>query len=107
MRLLSGLLAAQPFDTVLTGDASLSKRPMNRVAKPLREMGAVIETGPEGRPPLTIKGGQRLTGMDYEMPMASAQVKSCLLLAGLYACLLYTSITTTRPLGPMFFCAPA
>jgi 3-phosphoshikimate 1-carboxyvinyltransferase len=85
MRLLSGLLAAQPFDTTLTGDASLSKRPMNRVAKPLREMGAVIETGPEGRPPLIIRGGQRLTGMDYEMPMASAQVKSCLLLAGLYA----------------------
>ncbi len=85
MRLLSGLLAAQPFDTTLTGDASLSKRPMNRVAKPLREMGAVIETGAEGRPPLTIRGGQRLTGMSYEMPMASAQVKSCLLLAGLYA----------------------
>ncbi|CAD5109703.1 bifunctional prephenate dehydrogenase/3-phosphoshikimate 1-carboxyvinyltransferase [Zestomonas carbonaria] len=85
MRLLSGLLAAQPFDTTLTGDASLSKRPMNRVAKPLREMGAVIETGPEGRPPLTIRGGQLLTGMRYEMPMASAQVKSCLLLAGLYA----------------------
>ncbi|MBB1519194.1 bifunctional prephenate dehydrogenase/3-phosphoshikimate 1-carboxyvinyltransferase [Aquipseudomonas guryensis] len=85
MRLLSGLLAAQPFDTVLTGDASLSKRPMNRVAKPLREMGAVIETAAEGRPPMHIKGGQRLTGMSYEMPMASAQVKSCLLLAGLYA----------------------
>ena len=85
MRLLSGLLAAQPFDTTLSGDASLSKRPMNRVAKPLREMGAVIETGPEGRPPLNIKGGQRLTGMNYDMPMASAQVKSCLLLAGLYA----------------------
>lgn len=85
MRLLAGLLAAQPFDSVLTGDPSLSKRPMNRVAKPLREMGAVIETAPEGRPPLTIKGGQRLTGMDYAMPMASAQVKSCLLLAGLYA----------------------
>lgn len=85
MRLLSGLLAGQPFDTTLTGDASLSKRPMNRVAKPLREMGAIIETAPEGRPPLTIKGGQRLTGMHYEMPMASAQVKSCLLLAGLYA----------------------
>lgn len=85
MRLLSGLLAAQPFDTVLTGDASLSKRPMNRVAKPLREMGAQIETAAEGRPPMHIKGGQRLTGMNYEMPMASAQVKSCLLLAGLYA----------------------
>lgn len=96
MRLLSGLLAAQPFDTTLTGDASLSKRPMNRVAKPLREMGAVIETGPEGRPPLMIKGGQRLTGMDYEMPMASAQVKSCLLLAGLYAAG-RTSVTEPAP----------
>ncbi|MBG0843039.1 bifunctional prephenate dehydrogenase/3-phosphoshikimate 1-carboxyvinyltransferase [Ectopseudomonas toyotomiensis] len=96
MRLLSGLLAAQPFDTTLTGDASLSKRPMNRVAKPLREMGAVIETGPEGRPPLTIKGGQRLTGMAYEMPMASAQVKSCLLLAGLYAAG-NTSVTEPAP----------
>lgn len=94
MRLLSGLLAAQPFDSVLTGDASLSKRPMNRVAKPLREMGAVIETGPEGRPPLTIKGGQKLTGMHYEMPMASAQVKSCLLLAGLYAA---GETSTTEP----------
>lgn len=96
MRLLSGLLAAQPFDTTLTGDASLSKRPMNRVAKPLREMGAVIETGPEGRPPLNIKGGQLLTGMDYEMPMASAQVKSCLLLAGLYAAG-RTSVTEPAP----------
>ena len=96
MRLLSGLLAAQPFDTTLTGDASLSKRPMNRVAKPLREMGAVIETGPEGRPPLMIKGGQRLTGMDYEMPMASAQVKSCLLLAGIYAAGT-TSVTEPAP----------
>lgn len=96
MRLLSGLLAAQPFDTVLAGDASLSKRPMNRVAKPLREMGAVIETGPEGRPPLTIRGGQRLTGMSYEMPMASAQVKSCLLLAGLYAAG-ETSVTEPAP----------
>lgn len=85
MRLLAGLLSAQPFDTELTGDASLSKRPMNRVAKPLAQMGAVIETGPEGRPPLRIKGGSALRGMHYEMPMASAQVKSCLLLAGLYA----------------------
>ncbi|MGE8497760.1 MAG: bifunctional prephenate dehydrogenase/3-phosphoshikimate 1-carboxyvinyltransferase [Pseudomonas sp.] len=96
MRLLSGLLAAQPFDTTLTGDASLSKRPMNRVAKPLREMGAVIETGPEGRPPLTIRGGQSLTGMSYDMPMASAQVKSCLLLAGLYAAG-ETSVTEPAP----------
>lgn len=96
MRLLSGLLAAQPFDATLTGDASLSKRPMNRVAKPLREMGAVIETGPEGRPPLTIRGGQRLSGMSYDMPMASAQVKSCLLLAGLYAAG-STSVTEPAP----------
>lgn len=85
MRLLSGLLAAQPFDTVLTGDASLSKRPMNRVANPLREMGAVIETGEQGRPPLTIRGGHTLKALTYTLPMASAQVKSCLLLAGLYA----------------------
>ncbi|GLK88922.1 3-phosphoshikimate 1-carboxyvinyltransferase [Pseudomonas turukhanskensis] len=85
MRLLAGLLAAQPFDVTLTGDASLSKRPMNRVAKPLREMGALIDTAAEGRPPMTIHGGRRLGGMAYEMPMASAQVKSCLLLAGLYA----------------------
>ncbi|MDF5997232.1 hypothetical protein P4200_33685 [Pseudomonas aeruginosa] len=80
----------------LTGDVSLSKRPMNRVAKPLREMGAVIETGPEGRPPMTIRGGQRLTGMHYDMPMASAQVKSCLLLAGLYAAG-ETSVTEPAP----------
>ncbi|KUJ84461.1 bifunctional prephenate dehydrogenase/3-phosphoshikimate 1-carboxyvinyltransferase [Microbulbifer flavimaris] len=85
MRLLAGLLAGQEFDVTLTGDESLSKRPMNRVATPLRQMGAVIETGPEGRPPLQIKGGQPLKGIDYELPMASAQVKSCVLLAGLYA----------------------
>ncbi|KQB55346.1 3-phosphoshikimate 1-carboxyvinyltransferase [Pseudomonas endophytica] len=85
MRLLSGLLAAQSFDTTLTGDASLTKRPMNRVANPLREMGAVIETAAEGRPPMTIRGGHTLKGVDYALPMASAQVKSCLLLAGLYA----------------------
>ena len=85
MRLLSGLLAAQPFDVELTGDESLSKRPMERVATPLRQMGAVIETEEGGRPPLRIKGGQSLKGIDYELPMASAQVKSCVLLAGLYA----------------------
>lgn len=96
MRLLSGLLAAQPFDTELTGDPSLSKRPMNRVAKPLREMGAVIETGPEGRPPLRIKGSQQLKGIHYDLPMASAQVKSCLLLAGLYAAG-ETSVTEPAP----------
>jgi len=85
MRLLSGLLAAQGFDSTLTGDPSLSKRPMNRVANPLREMGAVIETAPEGRPPMVIRGGHTLKGLTYTLPMASAQVKSCLLLAGLYA----------------------
>lgn len=85
MRLLAGLLAAQSFDSTLTGDASLSRRPMDRVAGPLRAMGAQIETAPQGRPPLVIKGGQSLRGVCYEMPMASAQVKSSLLLAGLYA----------------------
>ncbi|SEI65166.1 3-phosphoshikimate 1-carboxyvinyltransferase [Allopseudospirillum japonicum] len=85
MRLLAGLLAAQTFDTELTGDTSLSKRPMGRVADPLRLMGAHIDTNEGGRPPLKIRGGQTLTGMDYVLPMASAQVKSCLLLAGLYA----------------------
>ncbi|MEH6466910.1 MAG: bifunctional prephenate dehydrogenase/3-phosphoshikimate 1-carboxyvinyltransferase [Porticoccus sp.] len=85
MRLLSGLLAAQSFDVELTGDESLSKRPMARVAEPLRQMGAVIETEEGGRPPLRIKGGQHLKAIDYELPMASAQVKSCVLLAGLYA----------------------
>ena len=85
MRLFSGLLAAQPFDSELTGDESLSKRPMGRVADPLRAMGAVIDTAEGGRPPLKIRGGHALTGIHYEMPVASAQVKSCLLLAGLYA----------------------
>lgn len=85
MRLLSGLLAAQQFDSELTGDASLTKRPMGRVADPLRLMGAEIETAENGRPPLKIKGGKTLQGIHYDMPMASAQVKSCLLLAGLYA----------------------
>ena len=85
MRLFSGLLAAQTFDSELTGDSSLSKRPMGRVADPLRAMGAVIDTAEGGRPPLKIRGGQHLTGIHYEMPVASAQVKSCLLLAGLYA----------------------
>lgn len=85
MRLFAGLLAAQPFDSELTGDASLSRRPMDRVAAPLRAMGAVIETAEGGRPPLKIRGGQTLTGIHYDMPVASAQVKSCLLLAGLYA----------------------
>ncbi|XOZ34687.1 bifunctional prephenate dehydrogenase/3-phosphoshikimate 1-carboxyvinyltransferase [Halomonadaceae bacterium KBTZ08] len=85
MRLFAGLLAGQRFDTELTGDASLTRRPMARVADPLRLMGARIETAEGGRPPLHIAGGQRLTGIQYQLPVASAQVKSCLLLAGLYA----------------------
>jgi 3-phosphoshikimate 1-carboxyvinyltransferase len=85
MRLLAGLLAGQGFDCELTGDDSLRRRPMKRVAGPLGEMGAVIETAEGGRPLLRIRGGQRLRGIDYAMPVASAQVKSSLLLAGLYA----------------------
>lgn len=85
MRLLSGLLAAQSFDVVLSGDESLTRRPMARVADPLRLMGVRIETAPAGRPPLRLHGGQALQGIEYHMPMASAQVKSAILLAGLYA----------------------
>jgi len=84
MRLFMGLLAAQPFDAVLTGDESLLRRPMERAAKPLREMGARIETS-DGRPPVRITGGTALHGIRYAMPVASAQVKSAVLLAGLYA----------------------
>jgi 3-phosphoshikimate 1-carboxyvinyltransferase len=85
MRLLTGLMAGQGFDSVLIGDESLSRRPMNRVVLPLREMGAVIDTAAEGRPPLRVHGGSKLQGIRYELPVASAQVKSALLLAGLYA----------------------
>ncbi|WP_408607005.1 3-phosphoshikimate 1-carboxyvinyltransferase [Legionella spiritensis] len=84
MRLLAGILAAQPFDSELDGDESLRKRPMERISRPLVQMGADITTT-EGKPPLYIRGGQTLKGITYEMPVASAQVKSCLLLAGLYA----------------------
>lgn len=84
MRLLTGLLAAQDFSSTLTGDASLSARPMRRITEPLITMGANIETSATGTPPLHISG-TRLHGIHYAMPMASAQVKSCLLLAGMYA----------------------
>ncbi|HKR77995.1 MAG TPA: 3-phosphoshikimate 1-carboxyvinyltransferase [Rhodanobacter sp.] len=84
MRLLAGLLAGQAFDSTLIGDASLSKRPMRRVTDPLAVMGARIDTQ-GGLPPLRVNGGQRLHGIRYELPVASAQVKSALLLAGLYA----------------------
>lgn len=91
MRLLSGILSAQPFDTVMTGDASLSKRPMERIAKPLRLMGAEIQTtGERGTPPVSVHGASvrakgGLQGIRYDMPVASAQVKSGILLAGLWA----------------------
>ncbi len=84
MRLSTGLLAAQRFSSRLVGDASLMKRPMERVAKPLREMGADVRTH-DGTPPVDIVGGRPLHGIDYAMPVASAQVKSAILLAGLYA----------------------
>lgn len=85
MRLICGLLAGQAFDAKLTGDTSLCSRPMGRVIDPLTMMGASIQSAEGGRPPLTIRGGQKLHGIDYELPMASAQVKSCVLLAGLYS----------------------
>ncbi len=85
MRLLAGVLAGQAFDSVLIGDASLSKRPMRRVIDPLSQMGARIDSETGGLPPLRIHGGQTLRGIDYALPVASAQVKSALLLAGLYA----------------------
>ncbi|MDE2408588.1 MAG: 3-phosphoshikimate 1-carboxyvinyltransferase [Xanthomonadaceae bacterium] len=85
MRLLAGLLAAQRFDSTLIGDASLSKRPMRRVTVPLARLGARIDTEENGTPPLRIHGGQVLTGIDHMLEVASAQVKSALLLAGLYA----------------------
>ena len=99
MRLLAGILAAQPFDSVMLGDTSLNKRPMERVAAPLRGMGAIIQsTGHSGTAPLSITGrdtvGKPLQGIDYELPVASAQIKSCLLLAGLWA---QGTTTITQP----------
>ncbi|HEX4916798.1 MAG TPA: 3-phosphoshikimate 1-carboxyvinyltransferase [Limnobacter sp.] len=85
MRLISGLMAGQGFDVTLIGDASLSKRPMKRVIDPLKRMGAEIEAQDGGRPPLHIKAQKGLRAISYTLPMASAQVKSCVLLAGLYA----------------------
>ena len=84
MRLLLGLLAGQAFDTTLTGDESLSKRPMNRVIEPLRSMNAIIDSQPGGMAPLEVHAQSQLRAIDYQMPIASAQVKSCLLLASLY-----------------------
>ncbi len=85
MRLLCGLLAGQAFPSTLIGDASLSMRPMRRVIDPLALMGARIRCTPAGTAPLAIEPVARLAAIDYELPVASAQVKSCLLLAGLYA----------------------
>ena len=84
MRLLTGILAGQQFTTKLSGDASLQKRPMGRVVSPLREMGADIRAREDNFAPLEIRGG-RLHAIDYKMPMASAQVKSAVLLAGMFA----------------------
>jgi 3-phosphoshikimate 1-carboxyvinyltransferase len=85
MRLLLGLLAGQYFDTTLIGDESLSERPMNRVINPLLAMQAKIDSDINGTAPLTVHGNAALTAINYQLPMASAQVKSCILLAGLYA----------------------
>jgi 3-phosphoshikimate 1-carboxyvinyltransferase len=96
LRLLAGLLAGQSFFSVLSGSAQLRQRPMGRVAEPLRRMGATVLGRDGGRwPPLAIQGGN-LCGMEYRLPVASAQVKSALLLAGLYA----DSPTTLLVPGP-------
>ena len=83
MRMLSGIVAGQKFTSEMVGDESLSRRPMERVIKPLSVMGAEIASQ-RGKPPLRITGGE-LKAIDYKMPVASAQVKSCLLFAGLFA----------------------
>lgn len=84
MRMVSGILAGQHFTSELVGDESLSRRPMQRVIKPLRALGAEITAAAGERPPLTIKGS-RLQAIDYKLPVASAQVKTCILFAGLFA----------------------
>jgi 3-phosphoshikimate 1-carboxyvinyltransferase len=84
IRLMTGLLSAQNFDSTLCGDESLSKRPMARIIDPLSEMGAIIKSS-DSMPPLSISGKQKLSALKYTLPVASAQIKSCLLLAGLYA----------------------
>lgn len=85
MRLLAGVLAGQPFESVLTGDASLLSRPMRRIVEPLESMGARVETAEGGRAPLRVAGRRPLKCVEYRLPVASAQVKSCVLLAGLAA----------------------
>ena len=86
MRLISGLLASQPFQSRLTGDASLTRRPMGRIMEPLRQMGAHLKSeGTNDCPPLLVEGNPKLQGITYRLPVASAQVKSAILLAGLLA----------------------
>ncbi len=85
VRLMTGLLAGQTFNTKLVGDASLMTRPMRRIINPLRAMNAELECSDKGTLPIKISGGHHLKGIEYELPVASAQLKSCLLLAGLYA----------------------
>jgi 3-phosphoshikimate 1-carboxyvinyltransferase len=94
MRLLTGILAGYPERSVLDGHAGLRRRPMERVAAPLRLMGATVTTT-DGRPPISVQGGE-LTGVDYALPVASAQVKSAILMAGLYA----RGATVVRQPGP-------
>src|SRR5487761_2603308 len=96
MRLLAGLLAGQGFALSLTGDDSLRRRPMARVARPLQTMGARVETEPGGLPPLRLLPVTQLRGIHYDLPVASAQVKSAVLLAGLYAAG-ETSVTEPEP----------
>ncbi len=95
MRLLAGILAGQPFSSVLTGSEQLRRRPMDRIVTPLQRMGAVIE-GRDGCAPLSIHGGGTLRGIAHDLPIASAQVKSAILLAGLYA----GGSTVVRQPGP-------
>lgn len=95
MRLLSGILAGQDFSSTITGDEYLQRRPMKRIILPLREMGAKISSPDDNHPPITIVG-QKLHPIDYHSPVASAQVKSCVLLAGLYA-KGRTSLTESSP----------
>ena len=85
VRLLSGLLSAQNFSSQLIGDESLMKRPMSRIINPLQKMNAKINCTDLGTLPIKIEGGQKIEGIEYELPIFSAQLKSCLLLAGLYA----------------------
>ncbi|MCS6723523.1 3-phosphoshikimate 1-carboxyvinyltransferase, partial [Proteus mirabilis] len=86
IRLLMGILAGQDFDVTLTGDSSIQKRPMNRVMLPLREMGVSVEGNQDTEfPPISIKGGASVSSIQYQLPVASAQVKSALLFASLFA----------------------